>query len=50
VDLYLYGACGIGKTGLAISALRLAIAAGKSDLYLSTAELFQLLYEATLKN
>jgi DNA replication protein DnaC len=44
--LYLYGLWGRGKTGLAIAALRGAIAAGKSGLYLSTAELFKMLYEA----
>lgn len=44
--LYLYGLWGLGKTGLAISALLQAIAAGKTGLYLSTAELFDTLYES----
>lgn len=44
--LYLYGLWGVGKTGLAISALRQAIKAGQTGLYLSTAELFDILYEA----
>lgn len=44
--LYLYGLWGIGKTGLAVSALRQAIEAGYSGLYLSTTELFDILYEA----
>jgi DNA replication protein DnaC len=44
--LYLYGLWGVGKTGLAVSALRQAIEAGYSGLYLSTAELFDILYEA----
>lgn len=48
--LYLYGSWGLGKTGLAISALRQAIATGKSGLYLSTAEVFSILYESIAAN
>jgi len=44
--LYLYGTFGVGKTGLAISALRMALDAGQSGLYLPTSELFDILYEA----
>jgi DNA replication protein DnaC len=44
--LYLYGLWGMGKTGLAISALRMALDAGHSGLYLQTAELFEILYES----
>ena len=42
--VYLYGDYGVGKTGLAISALQMAIQAGYSGLYLPTAELFDILY------
>jgi DNA replication protein DnaC len=44
--LYLHGSWGVGKTGLAISALRMALDAGKSGLYLPTSVLFDVLYEA----
>src|SRR6266487_6320014 len=44
--LYLHGSWGVGKTGLAVSALRQAIEAGKSGLYLPTTDLFDILYEA----
>lgn len=44
--LYLYGSWGVGKTGLAISALRMALDAGHSGLYLPTFELFDILYES----
>src|SRR5205085_388023 len=44
--LYLYGLFGVGKTGLAISALNLALSSGKTGLYLPTIDLFEHLYEA----
>ncbi|MBO0797006.1 MAG: ATP-binding protein, partial [Ktedonobacteraceae bacterium] len=44
--LYLFGSWGVGKTGLAISALGQALAAGKSGLYLPTTKLFASLYDA----
>jgi DNA replication protein DnaC len=44
--LYLYGLWGVGKTGLAVSALRMALEAGHSGLYLPTSELFDILYES----
>jgi primosomal protein DnaI len=44
--LYLYGPWGVGKSGLAIAALREAIAAGHSSLYLSTSSLLDMLREA----
>jgi DNA replication protein DnaC len=44
--LYLHGVWGVGKTGLAVAALRQALLAGQSGLYLSTVELFDCLYEA----
>jgi DNA replication protein DnaC len=44
--LYLYGLWGVGKTGLAVSALRMALDAGHSGLYLPTYELFDILYES----
>ncbi len=44
--LYLYGSWGVGKTGLAISALSLALSSGRSGLYLPTFELFDILYES----
>ncbi len=44
--LYLYGVGGLGKTGLAVSALRMALEAGHSGLYLPTYELFDMLYES----
>jgi DNA replication protein DnaC len=44
--LYLHGLWGIGKTGLAVSALRQAIDAGKTGLYLPTSDLFDILYES----
>jgi DNA replication protein DnaC len=45
-SLYLYGLWGVGKTGLAISALNLVLQEGKTGLYLPTIDLFESLYEA----
>jgi DNA replication protein DnaC len=44
--VYLYGSWGVGKTGLALSALQMALQAGYSGLYLPTIELFNILYES----
>jgi DNA replication protein DnaC len=44
--LYLYGSYGTGKTGLSVSALRLALAAGRTVLYLPTSKLFKVLYQS----
>jgi DNA replication protein DnaC len=44
--LYLYGAWGRGKSGLAVAALRLAAENGQTVLFLPTIELFANLYDA----
>jgi DNA replication protein DnaC len=44
--LYLWGQLGRGKTGLALSALRIVLAAGKTGGYLPASDLFAALYAA----
>jgi len=44
--LYVWGQLGRGKTGLALSALRVVLAAGKTGSYLPASDLFSTLYEA----